>query len=156
MQDLIEDKKAKLQEMFRPFNEAGSWMELRQSGFQPLRIGLIDSYLVTRLAPHFDAQGNVTKTDFWLLFESVGYNNGFQYAHTIKVVDWSQEDTYLLDLTDDLGRRFHIELLFPTLDVDMVADWKDWQAYKRQNQDRFQQIDAELLEEHIRIAEEWQ
>ncbi len=72
------------------------------------------------------------------------------------MVGWSQEDTYLLDLTDDLGRRFHIELLFPTLDVAMAADWKDWQAYKRQNQALFQQIDTELLEEHVRIAEEWQ
>lgn len=156
MQEFISGEKAKLQDLFLPFNETGSWMELRESGCQPLRIGIIDSYLVTRVAPHFDAQGNVTRTDFWLFFKSAGYNNGFQYAHTIKVVDWSQEDTYLLDLTDDLGRRFHIELLFPTLDIAMVADWNDWQTYRRQNPDLFERIDADLLEEHIRIAEEWQ
>lgn len=156
MQEFIVSEKARLQEMFRQFNETGSWMELREARCQPLRIGLIDSYLVTRVAPHFDAQGNITRTDFWLFFKSAGYNNGFQYAHTIKVVGWSQEDTYLLDLTDDLGRRFHIELLFPTLDVAMVADWKDWQIYKRQNQDVFEGIDADLLSEHVRIAEEWQ
>jgi len=156
MQDFIAGEKARLQELFAAFNETGSWMELREPGCQPLRIGLIDSYQITRVAPHFDTQGNVVKTDFWLFFKSAGYSNGFQYVHTTKVVDWSQEDTYLLDLTDDLGRRFHIELLFSTLDIAMVADWRDWQAYKRQNQERFQQIDAELLEEHVRIAEDWQ
>ena len=51
---------------------------------------------------------------------------------------------------------FHIELLFPTLDLDMVADWNGWQAYNRQNEERFQRIDAGLLEEHIKIAEELQ
>ncbi len=37
-----------------------------------------------------------------------------------------------------------------------IQDWKDWQAYKRQNKDRFELIDADLLAEHIKIAEEWQ
>ena len=41
-------------------------------------------------------------------------------------------------------------------DPALVADWKDWQAYKRQNEDRFERIDADLLAEHIKIAEEWQ
>ncbi len=129
---------------------------MREGTDEPLEFGLIDSYTVTRVAPHFDAAGNVTKTDFWLLFKSAGYNNGWQYAHTIKVVDWSQDDTYLLDLTDDLGRRYHMELLFPTQDLALCADWKDWQAYKAENKAMFEQIDAQLLEEHASIAEAWQ
>lgn len=156
MRDFIASEKSRLQALFDPFNEKGSWMTMREGNDEPLEFGLIDSYTVTRVAPHFDAAGNVTKTDFWLLFKSAGYNNGWQYAHTIRIVDWSQDDAYLLDLTDDLGRRYHLELLFRTLDLALCADWRDWQAYKTANKAMFEQIDAQLLEEHVRIAETWQ
>jgi len=155
MRDFIANEKARLQRLFDEFNTKGSWMEMREGNDEPLGFGLIDSYMITRVAPHFDAVGSVTKTDLWLLFKSAGYNNGWQYAHTIKVVDWSQEDGYLIDLMDDRGRKFHVELLFPTQDVEMVADWEDWQLYKSENKAVFEQIDADLLEEHTRIAEEW-
>ena len=155
MKDFIANEKARLQRLFDEFNTKGSWMEMREGNDEPLGFGLIDSYLITRVAPHFDTAGRLTRTDFWLMFKSAGYNNGFQYTHTIKVIDWSQEDTYLIDLMDDRGRKFHIELLFSTQDVEMVADWKDWQRYKAENKAMFEQIDAQLLEEHIRIAEEW-
>ena len=156
MKDFIATEKARLQALFDEFNEEGSWMEMREGKDDPLEFGLIDGYIVTRVAPHFDVVGNVTKTDFWLLFKSAGYNNGWQYAHTIKVVDLSQDDTYLLDLIDDLGRRYHIELLFPVQDKALVSDWKYWQGYKAENKSMFETIDAQLLEEHIRIAEEWE
>lgn len=155
MREFIEDEKARLQKLFDEFNEKGSWMEMREGEDEPLEFGLIDSYIVTRVAPHFDAAGNVTKTDFWILFKSAGYNNGWQYAHTIKVIDWSQGDTYLIDLTDNRGRQYHVELLFPTQDRALVADWKYWQGYKADNKAMFERIDAALLDEHIRIAEEW-
>ena len=155
MNEFIANEKARLQKLFDGFNMRGSWMRMREGEDTPLDFGIIDSYLVTRVAPYFDATGNVTKTDFWLLFKSAGYNNGWQYAHTIKVVDWSQDDTYLLDLTDDMGRKFHIELLFPSQDQALVADWKHWQDYKAQNATMFEDIDAQLLAEHIDIAEAW-
>lgn len=155
LNEFIANEKAKLQRPFDEFNKKGSWMEMREGDDEPLNFGLIDSYIVTRVAPHFDTIGNVTKIDFWLMFKSAGYNNGWQYAHTIKVVDWNQEDGYLIDLTDDRGRSFHIELLFPTQDVDMVADWKDWQRYKTENKAVFELIDAQLFKEHTQIAEEW-
>ncbi len=155
MNDFIATEKARLQKLFDAFNENGSWMEMREGKDDPLEFGLIDSYTVPRVAPHFDAAGNITKTDFWLLFKSAGYNNGWQYTHTIKVIDWSQDDTYLLDLTDDRGRRYHMELLFPTLDLALSADWKYWQEYKAENKVMFERIDAQLLEEHTKIAEAW-
>jgi hypothetical protein len=155
MRDFIAEERARLQGLFDQFNENGSWMQMREGKDAPLEFGLIDSYTVTRVAPHFDAAGNLTKTDFWLLFKSAGYNNGWQYVHTIKVTSWSQEDTYLLDLTDDLGRRYHIELLFPIQDRALALDWKSWQSYKAENTTMFEQIDSQLLDEHIRIAEEW-
>lgn len=155
MKDFIANEKARLQKLFDEFNVKGSWMEMREGNDEPLDFGLIDSYTVTRVALHFDVAGNLTRTDFWLMFKSAGYNNGFQHTHTIKVVDWSQEDTYLIDLADDRGRRFHVELLFPTQDVEMVEDWKDWQQYKSENKAVFERIDTQLLEEHVRIAEQW-
>jgi len=156
MAEFIQEEKAKLQALFEPFNERGSWMRLSEKGMTTLVLGLVDSFLVTRVAPQFDAGGQVKKVDFWLFFKMAGYHHGFQFSHTIKVVAWSQDDTYLIDLVDDFGREYHVELLFPTLDLEYVADWKDWKKYKAENRDMFERTDADLLEEHIRMAEEWE
>ena len=155
MMDFIAEQKAKLQALFGPFNERGSWMVLTEGSMEPIRFGLIDSYIVTRVAPHFDAQGNITRTDFWLLFKSAGYDEGWQYSHTIKVVEWSQDDTYLLDMTDDRGRKYHIELIMDSTEPREVDAWKRWQQYRADNADRFAQIDAQVLEEHTKMAEDW-
>jgi len=155
MKDFIEQEKRRLQESLHWFNSRGSRMTVRESGDLFLDT-LVDSFTVTRIAPHFDAAGNHLRTDFWLLWKALGYDEGFQHAHTIKVVSWSQDDTYLLDLLDDRDRRFHIELIFPDQEPNQAADWKRWRDYKAGNRDRFERIDAGLLTEHTRIAEEWE
>lgn len=155
MQDFIANEKIKIQTLFDGFNRDGSIMVMHEGNDTPLPFGLIDSYTVTRIAPHFDGTGNVTKTDFWLMFKSVGYNNGYHYTHTTKVVNWNQEDTYLIDLTDDRGRRYHVELIMDVTEHDYVVAWRKWQRYKAENAVEFEAIDAQILEEHIRIAEEW-
>ena len=66
----------RLQALFAPFNEHGSFIVLAEDGMETLNLGLVDSFLVTRAAG--DA--------FWLFFKMAGYNNGWHYAHTIKVV----------------------------------------------------------------------
>ncbi|MBI2842697.1 MAG: hypothetical protein HYX78_04795 [Armatimonadetes bacterium] len=156
MKEFIASEKARLQALFDEFNRDGSIMVMREGRDTPLSLGLVDSYTVTRLAPIFDAAGNVTKTDFWVMFKSVGYDNGYQYAHTIKVVGWGSEDSYELDLTDDRGRRYHIELIMDITEHDYVVDWRAWQSYKTANAAEFEIIDAQLLDEHTAIAEEWQ
>jgi hypothetical protein len=156
MREFIAQEKARLQALFDEFNRDGSFIVLREGRGEPLLLGLVDSYTVTRVAPHFDAAGNVTKTDFWVMWKSIGYENGYQYSHTIKVVDWSREDTYELDLTDDLGRRYHIELIMDATEHEYVLDWRKWLRYKAENAAEFEIIDAQLLEEHTKIAESWQ
>ena len=155
MQEFIASEKARLQALFDGFNRDGSIMVMREGHDTLLPLGLVDSYTVTRVAPHFDAQGNVTKTDFWVMFKSVGYNNGYQYTHTIKIVDWVREDTYELDLTDDRGRHYHIELIMDVSEHDCVIDWRAWQNYKAANVAEFETIDAQILAEHTTIAEGW-
>lgn len=156
MKEFIAQEKARLQALFEEFNRDGSLIVLREGRGEPLPLGLIDSYTVTRVAPQFDASDNVTKTDFWIIWKSVGYDNGYHYTHTIKVVDWSREDTYELDLTDDLGRRYHIELIMDATEHDYVLDWRKWQSYKAENAAEFQIIDTQLLDEHTKIAETWE
>jgi len=156
MQEFIAQEKARLQALFEEFNCDGSFIVLREGRSEPLPLGLVDSYTVTRVAPHFDAAGNTTKTDFWVMWRSVGYDNGYQYTHTIKVVEWSREDTYEIDLTDDRGRRYHIELIMDATEHAYVLDWRKWQRYKMENASELEIIDAQLLEEHTRMAEAWQ
>ena len=88
MKEFIEKEKARLQALFEPFNTRGSWMTLAEKGRTPVRVGIVDGFTVTRVAPQFDAGGNVTRVDFWLLIRLSGYDEGFQHAHTIKVVSW--------------------------------------------------------------------
>ena len=86
-----------------------------------------------------------------------GHGNTYSFTDSAeKVIRWSQEDTYLIELTDDRGRRFHIELIFPDQEPDLASDWRSWRRYKSENRDRFERIDADLLTEHVRIAEEWE
>lgn len=155
MKEFIASEKERLQALFDGFNREGSLMVMREGHDTPLPFGLIDSFVVTRVAPNFDAAGNVTRTDFWLMFKSVGYNNGYQYAHTIKVVAWSQDDTYLIDLTDDRDRRYHVELIMDATEHDYVVAWRKWHRYKSENASEFAVIDGQILDEHIRMAEGW-
>ncbi len=160
MKEFIEQERQRLQGLLRLFNERGSRMEVYGEDGKRILGDLVDSFTVTRLAPHFDAQGNHTGADFWLLWKSVGYDNGWQYAHTVKIVQVRVRDTLedcwlIVDLTDDQGRRFHVELIEPVIEKDYAADWRDWQDYKAKNTEMFARIDAEMLEEHLRIAEEW-
>lgn len=37
-----------------------------------------------------------------------------------------------------------------------MVSWRKWQEYKAGNSKMFARIDAQLLDEHKRIAEEWQ
>ena len=156
MTEFIDKETGRLQALFESFNKGGSWMSLMEPGREPVRLGLIDGYTVIRVAPHFDAKGEIKRVDFWLLFKAVGYDEGFQHAHTVKIVGWSQKDTYLLDLVDDRNRRYHIELIFPDQEPALASDGKQWRRYKMENRDRFERIDAEILTAHVRIAEEWE
>ena len=54
MKEFIEKEKARLQALFGPFNEGSSWMTLIEPSREPVRLGLIDSYTVTCVAPHTD------------------------------------------------------------------------------------------------------
>lgn len=159
--EFIEQERQRLQGLLRLFNERGSRMEVYGEDGKRILGDLVDSFAVTRLAPHFDTQGNHIGLDFWLLWKSVGYDNGWQYAHTVKIVKVRVRDTLencwlIVDLTDDQGRRFHVELIEPVIEKDHAADWKRWQDYKAKNTEMFARIDAQLLEEHLRIAEGWQ
>ena len=80
MKEFIEKEKARLQALFEPFNTGGSWMTLADKGRTPVRVGIVDGFIVTRVAPQFDAGGNVTRVDFWLLIRLSGYDEGFQHV----------------------------------------------------------------------------
>lgn len=143
-----EKKRRRLQELFDQFNEGGSWMRVDfRDGCEPVQMGLQDSYRVTR----------VDENSFWLMHRPVGYHSESHYTHTHRIVEWSQEDTYLLDLVTDSGLHFHIELLMPVVKVeaDMLEDWKRWRSYKADNREMFDKIDADLLATHVEMAENW-
>jgi hypothetical protein len=130
---------------------------------------LVDSFTVTRVAPIFDAQGKLVDSVFWLLWKSVGYNNSFQYSHTTKIQKVFVDDTLnavvqgkpikawlIVELTDDRNRVHHIELIEPNQERELAADWNEWQTYKRDNAEIFRKIDAQILSEHMKIAQEWE
>ena len=135
----------RLQALLDPFNEAGAFMALAEGDEEPIMLDVVDSFLVTRAAG--DA--------FWLFLKMIGYNNSDGHVHTIKVVSWSQDDTWFLDLVDDRDRRFHVEKIFPQTEPDLVDMWREWQAYRKQHKDGFAEVDADLLAQHVTIALKW-
>ena len=156
MQEFIAQETARLQVMFDRMNAEGTRITVFNDDGSCLLGDLVDNLRVTRIAPFFDSQGAVTRTDFWLLWKSVGYDEGFQYAHTIKVLKCHVEDPGIeIELTDDQGRRHLLELIEPHQEAEWARDWERWQKYRTENRERLEEIDQELLAEHIRIAEEW-
>lgn len=156
MKEFIEQETARLQAMFGRMNTEGTRITVFSADGSRLCGDLVDSLRVTRIAPFFDTQGAVTRIDFWLLWKSIGYDEGFQYAHTIKVVKCHVEDPGIeIELTDDHGRRHLLELIEPHQEEGWARDWKRWQQYRAENRERLEEIDRDLLAEHIRIAEEW-
>ena len=168
MKDFIEQEKQRLQVALLWFNSRGSRMTVSERGSGVFLDTLVDSFTVTRIAPHFDAAGNHLRTDFWLLWKALGYDEGFQYAHTIKVINVQVDDNLtaghegkettawlIVDLTDDLGRIHHIEVIEPVSEPELAADWQRWIAYRQKNAERFLRIDDQLQAEHLRIAEDW-
>lgn len=64
----------------------------------------------------------------------VGYNSADGHAHTIKVVSWSQEDVFMLDL---------------------VMDWRRRRAYRKRYAEGSAEVDADILALHVGIALGW-
>ena len=154
MKGFLEQEKAALQQRFEEFHKRGSWMAITDADGANLGRALVDSYRITRVLPIFSAAGQHKATHFWLFFKDVGYHEGFQHAHTVKIVAMQNEDWAQMDLTDDRGRRFHIEVIEPSVEPDEAIDWKNWQRFREENP-WLARVDGELLEEHMDIAEEW-
>jgi len=135
-----------LQALFDPFNRGGSALTVEGGPHEePIPFGVVDSYQVIR----------VKGDQFWLLLKEIGYQAEPQYSHDVKVVSWTQDDTWLLDLVDHLDRRYHIELIFPELDVEQYKQWQRWQRYKYRHRKRFLFADKTILEQSIQAANEW-
>jgi hypothetical protein len=169
IQEIMESEKARIQSLLCLFNERGGYLKVSDEGnAEPFVQTLVDSFTVTRVAPVFDAHGRLVDSVFWLLWKSVGYNNGFQYCHTTKIEKAYVDDTLesqfqgnpvnawlIVELTDDRKRIHHIELIEPNQERELAEDWQEWQVYKRDNAEIFRKIDAEILKEHLTIAREW-
>ncbi|MXY96446.1 MAG: hypothetical protein F4Z29_01555 [Gemmatimonadetes bacterium] len=148
-------EKAKLQSLFDPFNAKGSWITIHNPGSDPVNLGLVDSYTVTRVLSQGDGSSNTNRTEFWLLFKSVGYHESFHYSHTIKVVDLHQDDGWNMDLTDDRQRVFHIDMIFPEFDLDQHEQWMRWKGYRKEREDFFELVDKDILATHTLMARKW-
>lgn len=166
--NIINAEKARYQRLLTLFNTRGSSMEVRDKDGVFVKT-LVDSFTILKVEPFFDLNGNINKSNFWLLWKSLGYDEGFQYSHTTKIVDVLVDDSLMIadekgkfkawlivELTDDRERIHHIELILPIQQPEYVTDWKNWQSYKQMNAEKFKAIDEQILQEHLRIAEDWE
>lgn len=169
MENIIAEEKARIQRQFHWLNERGCRLQIRERGGENFIDTITAELTVTRIAPHFDASGEIIRTDFWLLWKELGYQEGFNYSHTIKVVNVSVDDTLtaqsggsevnawlIVELTDDLDRIYQLEMIEPVSEPAHAKQWEAWLAFRKNNRDLFQRIDSEILVEHIKIAEDWQ
>jgi hypothetical protein len=146
----IEDMNQKL--LF--LNRRGSMLTLDLGDDVIIRT-LVDSYIVTRV------EGDV----FWLLWKALGYTEGQQHVHTSKIVEHAADDSIdsehdgeqwiILDMIDDQGNKYHIEMIAPGQEPELVDTWNRWKKYRNDNKDLLLQADKRLLEEHTQIAKDW-
>ena len=168
MKDFIETEKRVIQDFFYHLNDGGCRIKVFDGSSTPFIDTIAVQFIVTRIAPHFDSKGDYLSSDFWLLWKEIGYQEGVQFAHTIKVVACRVEDAkdamvdgrdirawLSADLTDDLGRRHRVELIDSCAEPNQAYDWKQWLKFRDNNKVMLNQIDQQILEEHIKQAEEW-
>ena len=137
-----------LTHVFDHLNQTGCWLGIFWPDGDYTRIGVQARIENTRVADDGAA--------VWVTLWSVGYQEGWQYVHTVKVVRWSSDDAPLeIDLVDEMGRQLHIEAIEPYTEPNEAAVWQEWQVYYRREQTLFAQIDATLREEHRQIAATW-
>lgn len=165
MKSFIEQEMQNIQAKLRMFNENGNRIQCIEDD-KLLFETMADSLTVTRIAPHFAPDGSYTGADYWLFWKEIGYQEGFQYAHTIKVIHHKIEDS-LVDahnqseswlsavLTDDRGRRYRTEVIEPVSEPDFARKWREWRQFRESKADLFAGIDPVLLDEHLKIAGEW-
>jgi hypothetical protein len=123
----------------------------------PLFRATVSGLRVLRVAPKFDAAGDHTGSTFWVFWNGLGYDEGFQFSHTFIVTRIENTNDPILDLW---GGEYHHRVgeLFPddsSEHADRFADLQTWRAYQAANADRFARLDAQLLEEHTEIANQW-
>jgi hypothetical protein len=163
VKELIESERKWLQDQLDKFLEIGCFMAVyplidgRHESREPLFRTTISGMKALRVAPHFDAAGNHTGSTFWVFWNGLGYDEGFQFTHTNIVTRIETPDTYILDLWGG-EYHLHLEWLMPDVTSDEAARFADlqtWRAYQAANADRFARLDAQLLEEHTGIANQW-
>ncbi len=168
MEKTISEEKARIQRWFCRFNERGCRLQVRERGGAAFIDTIVAEWIVTRVAPHFDTAGKITRVDFWVLWKELGYPEDRRCCHTIKVVEVDVEDTIsaevdgqsvdawlIVELTDSFGRIHHVEMIGPITEPAHAASWRRWTKYRNENPELFERVDASILEEHLRLAEEW-
>ena len=85
-----------------------------------------------------------------------GYIDSEFAVHTHKIVRWSSDDPQMeVELIDDRGRWWRIMALVPGQDVDALAQWQEWLAYRAANAERLAVIDAAVRQLQLEQAETW-
>ena len=163
VKELIENERKWLQDILDRFLSTGCYVDVhpmkdgKDEDWQPLFRATVSGLRVLRVAPKFDAAGDHTGSTFWVMWNSLGYSEGFQYTHTIIVTRIENTDDPILDLW---GGEYHhrVGTLYPD-EIDehkeRFESLKEWRAYQAENAERFTRIDAQLLEEHTEIANTW-
>jgi antitoxin (DNA-binding transcriptional repressor) of toxin-antitoxin stability system len=118
---------------FEPFNRAGAAVTLLAGG-EKINLGPGVEFRVLRADP---AGG------FWLLWKALGYQEGQQFSHTVRIVSAAAagDELRITDVDDQ------VLVLVPYSDRDR---WRGWQEYRRRNTAMFAEIDAGLLAEALR------
>ena len=135
----------KIQALFEPFDRSGSTLTHSGGGHDPTLLDIIDGNIVTR----------VSGDQFWIHFKAMGYHCGFHHAHSDKILDWSQDDTWQLDPVHDQGRQLHIEPIFPEIEEAVGANWQKWQEYKSKNRKRIETDRRGVTDLSCTVSENW-
>lgn len=140
-----------VEELFAIYNRDGARMEMTE-GPNKLDFGVIDGIQIIRSKTSYDGKSKAVDLVFWVMFREIGYQNGFQYVHSFKVMEWVADGSGKIVLTDDTNRQFTIDLLRTRVEQ---MRWSQWKGYKAMNLDVFDYADEVSLEEHLGFAERW-
>lgn len=115
------------------FNERGSYV-IRHTREGSLRVGIVDAWIL--LGDAADGDG------FWLGFLNVGWLEGQQYTHVIRVVSTKQTlDDWVITAED---ATYTVTALDEPRDLEI---WREWQTWKAASSLEYNQARVNVLDD---------
>ena len=127
----------------KPFQTEPSFLQFRYAGAEESADSqfkqILDSVELVRYNPHLDADGEITRVDFWLLWMPAWFDQ--MKPHVIKCFSVEAPDSYIRDFKAEKG-TLHLEVIEPIQEAVAAELWAKWQKARKRELEYYEELKA--------------